>query len=545
MTSRLVRLRVAPAVAWRFRRGLEVRAPHADWLDAPVLRAFRVGRPLELRSARMISKERRQRSAPLPCREVAGRHDRRAARRPPHHRAASAPAGGVDPKVVAPRPSMVDPSCRSSSSSSEVSLAPGEPTLRHDQGARLSGRARSPPPRRRPPPARRRPAEAFQRLRTLPGEQAQVDWAHFGKLHRRPRAQRTLWAFVMVLSYSRRIFLRFFPGACDAVLRARARRGVRRLRRRRPRVLLYDNLKSAVLERHGDAIRFHPTLLALAAHYRFEPRPVAVARGNEKGRVERAIRYIREAFFEARDLCRPRRPQSPGAELERTPPPSALGRRSESHGPPGLRGRARAAAASPLTTPFPATSASRSRSARRRTCASTSTTTPSHTTEPAHARRLRRPRAGAIVDGNEVVATHARSWDRGQQLEHREHLSASSTRSGAPASTGASTASRARPAARRVPRIVAAARRQRGQHERATARAARRGRRRRARRGPRRGARARRRARRRRAAGDRPPALRAQPATTCLDPLAKGEHASLVVTPHRSPPMTCSRRSRP
>ena len=28
----------------------------------------------------------------------------------------------------------------------------------------------------------RPPAEAYLRLRTLPGEQAQVDWAHFGKL---------------------------------------------------------------------------------------------------------------------------------------------------------------------------------------------------------------------------------------------------------------------------------------------------------------------------------------------------------------------------
>ena len=64
-----------------------------------------------------------------------------------------------------------------------------------------------------------------------------------------------------------------------------------------PRVLLYDNLKSVVLERHGDAIRFHPTLLAFAAHYRFEARPVAIARGNEKGRVERAVRFAREAFF--------------------------------------------------------------------------------------------------------------------------------------------------------------------------------------------------------------------------------------------------------
>ena len=70
---------------------------------------------------------------------------------------------------------------------------------------------------------------------------------------------------------------------------------------RGPRVILYDNLKSAVLERMGDAIRFNPQLLEIAAHYRFEPRPVAVYRGNEKGRVERAIRYVRDNFFAARE----------------------------------------------------------------------------------------------------------------------------------------------------------------------------------------------------------------------------------------------------
>jgi transposase len=146
----------------------------------------------------------------------------------------------------------------------------------------------------RPRPA----AEAYLRLRTLPGEQGQVDWAHFGHLSI-GRARRALMAFVMVLSYSRSIYLRFFLGArLENFLRGHvgaftAWSGV-------PRVLLYDNLKSAVLERVGDAIRFHPELLAFAAHHRFEPRPVAVARGNEKGRVERAIRYARGAFFAAR-----------------------------------------------------------------------------------------------------------------------------------------------------------------------------------------------------------------------------------------------------
>ena len=53
----------------------------------------------------------------------------------------------------------------------------------------------------------------------------------------------------------------------------------------------------------GQAIRFNPELLKFAAHHCFEPRPVAIARGNEKGRVERSIRYIREAFFAAREFA--------------------------------------------------------------------------------------------------------------------------------------------------------------------------------------------------------------------------------------------------
>lgn len=145
----------------------------------------------------------------------------------------------------------------------------------------------------------RPPAQAYLRLRTLPGEQAQVDWGHFGWLQI-GRARRPLMAFVMVLSYSRMVFLRFFLDArMDSFLSGHVQAfaafgGV-------SRVVLYDNLKSAVLERRGDAIRFNPTLLALAGHYRFEPRPVAVARGNEKGRVERAIRYVRDSFFAARE----------------------------------------------------------------------------------------------------------------------------------------------------------------------------------------------------------------------------------------------------
>ena len=141
-------------------------------------------------------------------------------------------------------------------------------------------------------------AEAYLRLRTLPGEQAQVDWGHFGHLQI-GRASRPLMAFVIVLSWSRSIFLRFFLDArMENFLRGHV--GAFTAWNGLPRVLLYDNLKSAVLERQGQAIRFNPTLLHFAGHHRYEPRPVAVARGNEKGRVERAIRYIRSAFFAGR-----------------------------------------------------------------------------------------------------------------------------------------------------------------------------------------------------------------------------------------------------
>lgn len=141
----------------------------------------------------------------------------------------------------------------------------------------------------------RKVAEAYLRLRTLPGEQGQVDWGSFGHITI-GSAKRPLMAFVMVLSYSRKVFLRFYLNAQMSNF-LKGHEGAFNAFGGVPRVLLFDNLKSCVLEREGDAIRFNPTLLEFAGHYHFEPRPVAVARGNEKGRVERKIRHIRDNFF--------------------------------------------------------------------------------------------------------------------------------------------------------------------------------------------------------------------------------------------------------
>jgi len=208
-------------------------------------------------------------------------------------------AGAQAPKV-APRPSKIDPYMAFVHATLEK--YPRLPASRLWQMLRERGfgggesRVREVVALVRPRPK----GEAFLRLATLPGEQAQVDWAHFGAL-KIGRAERRLLAFVMVLSYSRKIFLRFFLDArMPSFLRGHVEAfewygGV-------PRVLLYDNLESAVVERIGDAIRWNPTLLELAGHYRFGPRAAAPARGNEKGRVERAIRYIRDSFFAGREV---------------------------------------------------------------------------------------------------------------------------------------------------------------------------------------------------------------------------------------------------
>ena len=148
--------------------------------------------------------------------------------------------------------------------------------------------------------ARLRPKtrEAYLRLRRFPAEEAQVDWAHFGTVHI-GQAKRRLSCFVMRLSYSRALYLEFF---FDQKLENFLRGHVRAFEcfSGSSRTVLYDNLKTAVLERHGNLIRFHPRLVELSAHYNFQPRACWPGRPNEKGGVEKAISFVRQSFFAAR-----------------------------------------------------------------------------------------------------------------------------------------------------------------------------------------------------------------------------------------------------
>lgn len=266
-------------------------------------------------------------------------------------------------------------------------------------------------------------AEAFLRLSTLRGEQAQVDWGHFGHVEV-DGARRPLVAFVMVLSWSRKTVLRFgvdmrmgsFLEHHEAAFRLLG--GV-------PRVLLYDNLKSAVTQRIGDAIVFNADLLAFAGHYGFEPRPVAPYRGNEKGRVERAIRDVRTSFFAAREWtdladlnaqaerwCREVR------ETRRHPDDRTLTiaqafeeERAVLRALPSdafpVADRVEVAVGKTPYARFDGNDYSVPHDRVRRSLTVVATSA-----------------AVRVLDGAEVVATHARSWGKGRQIEDAAHIAA-------------------------------------------------------------------------------------------------------------------------
>src|SRR6202167_6181311 len=245
----------------------------------------------------------------FPRREMASDHHRPAAQ----HKSWNGEAGARPSRPATDQSAAAPVADRSLSAVhppdlGKVSNAGRQQAVRHGARARLPRQPPSLPASHRMPATTSKgrslfaSAHAARRAGPEPAPaKAGVDWAHFGHLVI-GRARRPLMAFVMVLSYSRHIFLRFFVNArMENFLRGHveafeAWSGV-------PKVILYDNLKSAVVERQGNVIRFHPTLFEFAGRYRFDPRPVAVARGNEKGRVEPAIRYIRTGFFAARDFA--------------------------------------------------------------------------------------------------------------------------------------------------------------------------------------------------------------------------------------------------
>lgn len=141
-----------------------------------------------------------------------------------------------------------------------------------------------------------RQPQATVRFETEPGEQAQVDWGHFGFIEHAERRRR-LYAFVMTLGWSRAMYVEFTVSA-DAAWWLRCHLHAFQYFGGVPQEVLHDNLKTAVLDRSAEGmIHWNPRYLDFAAYYGFRPRACQPYRAQTKGKVESGIKYVRGNFW--------------------------------------------------------------------------------------------------------------------------------------------------------------------------------------------------------------------------------------------------------
>jgi transposase len=139
--------------------------------------------------------------------------------------------------------------------------------------------------------------EAFLTLAFAPGEAMQVDWADFG--FALPGVPRRVSAFVAVLCHSRQLYIEFTVSqSMGSFLRCMERAlaffgGT-------TAIDIFDNMKTVVLSHTPTATRFNPKFLEYARARGFGVRACNVRRGNEKGRVERPIGFVRARFWPGR-----------------------------------------------------------------------------------------------------------------------------------------------------------------------------------------------------------------------------------------------------
>lgn len=152
--------------------------------------------------------------------------------------------------------------------------------------------------------AERVAAEATVRFETAPGRQAQVDWTSTWLTS--PEGRRRAQAFVMVLGYSRAMYVEFTDDQrLETLLRCHEHAfdwfgGL-------TDEIVYDNPKTVVLRRNADGsqIEWHPVFWDFARYYGIVPRLCRPYRARTKGKVESGIKYVKRAFVlgrQGRDL---------------------------------------------------------------------------------------------------------------------------------------------------------------------------------------------------------------------------------------------------
>lgn len=137
--------------------------------------------------------------------------------------------------------------------------------------------------------------KATVRFETPPGEQAQVDWAEIGYFLDEDGIKRKIYAFVMVLSYSRMLFVEFVTSiSTESLIKCHQKAfayfdGYTRR-------ILYDNMKQVRLSQN----EWNPLFQDFLSHYGIIGATHRPYRARTKGKVERAVLYLRGSFLKGR-----------------------------------------------------------------------------------------------------------------------------------------------------------------------------------------------------------------------------------------------------
>lgn len=145
-------------------------------------------------------------------------------------------------------------------------------------------------------------APAFLTLHFAPGESAQVDWGSWGAI-RVGQTRRALHFFVMVLGWSRQLYLEFTYSQAQEMWLACHTHAFESFGGRVPAEIMCDNTKTAVLAHPlGAPPVLNPTYLDYARHHGFAIKACGPRRAWEKGRVEAAVKYVKQNFLAGRAL---------------------------------------------------------------------------------------------------------------------------------------------------------------------------------------------------------------------------------------------------
>jgi len=142
--------------------------------------------------------------------------------------------------------------------------------------------------------------KVYMVIETLPGEESQVDFGYLGSLNFNGKRKKA-WIFVMTLSYSRYMFAKIvFDQSVKTFILCHLEAfkyfgGV-------PETVKIDNLKADIIENNFYEPVVQRTYAAFAAHYGFWPQPCRIYTPTDKGKVERAVDYIKNNCFKGRDF---------------------------------------------------------------------------------------------------------------------------------------------------------------------------------------------------------------------------------------------------